>query len=767
MLERPKFKDYFYVEVLDSEAVFILSEREFYLHQDPLHRWVARAIDGQRSADEIVDHVLDQMLTATAPFQERVLAGAQVYRLLMLWEQQGYLVASETAPLLPSPLMSFCHSLGVNPEAANQRLTITKVGVHSFGPDWTSDLIASLRSLQIQIASSVDEAAIDVVLTDDYLREDLAAFNQKALSQNRPWLLVKPVGTIVWIGPLFQPGQTGCWECLAQRLRDNRPVETYLHRHKGTSLSVVLPQAAFPTAVRTALELSATELFKFIVQGKSTRLAGALVTLDTLSLQLQDHILVKRPQCPICGDPGLSQQVMPLALASRPKTFTSDGGHRCVTPEKTLQNYQHHISPITGIIRDVKSIAPAANGLIRAYLVSHYAAPLLDDDLTALCRNLGGRGAGKGKTDPQARASGLCEAIERYSATLRGDEPRVRKSFQALEEQAIHPNACMIFSDRQYQQRQEWNAQCLSPLQTVPDPFDPVQEIEWTPLWSLTHQSFKYLPTAYCYLGYPANLRPGCWADSNGCAAGNTLEEAILQGFMELVERDSVALWWYNRLHKPGVDLTSFGEPYFTDLQAYYQTLHRDLWVIDITSDLQIPSFAAISRRTDREVEDIVLGYGTHFDPKIAVSRALTEVSQILSAVLCASADGSTQYPIAADPLAVQWWKTTTVANQPYLVPDPGVPLRVGSDYPQLWSDNLLNDVLTSQQIVETKGMELLVLDLTRPDVDLKVVRVVVPGLRHFWRRLGPGRLYEVPVQMGWLAEALPETQLNPFPMWM
>jgi ribosomal protein S12 methylthiotransferase accessory factor len=124
--------------------------------------------------------------------------------------------------------------------------------------------------------------------------------------------------------------------------------------------------------------------------------------------------------------------------------------------------------------------------------------------------------------------------------------------------------------------------------------------------------------------------------------AGNTLEEAILQGFMELVERDSVALWWYNRLKKPRVDLGHFDEPYFQALEDYYQTLHRELWVLDITSDLNIPTFAAITRRIDREVEDIILGYGAHFDPKLAVSRALTEVNQILPNVLSAQANGST-----------------------------------------------------------------------------------------------------------------------------
>ena len=61
----------------------------------------------------------------------------------------------------------------------------------------------------------------------------------------------------------------------------------------------------------------------------------------------------------------------------------------------------------------------------------------------------------------------------------------------------------------------------------------------------------------------------------------------------------------------------------------------------------------------------------------------------------------------------------------------------------------------------------MLVLDQTRPDIGLKVVKVVVPGLRHFWRRLGPGRLYDIPVHMGWLETPLNEEMLNPISLWM
>ena len=73
---------------------------------------------------------------------------------------------------------------------------------------------------------------------------------------------------------------------------------------------------------------------------------------------------------------------------------------------------------------------------------------------------------------------------------------------------------------------------------------------------------------------------------------------------------------------------------------------------------------------------------------------------------------------------------------------------------------------MTLRQCVErlhARGLHTLVLDQTRPDVGLPVARVVVPGLRHFWARFGPGRLYDVPVALGWRAAPLLEEQLNDF----
>src|SRR6202012_2261941 len=104
---------------------------------------------------------------------------------------------------------------------------------------------------------------------------------------------------------------------------------------------------------------------------------------------------------------------------------------------------------------------------------------------------------------------------------------------------------------------------------------------------------------AFCYFSSPRGDRePFSIGDSNGSAAGNTLEEAILQGFLELVERDSVALWWYSRVRRPGVDLDGFAEPYYDRLRDQLRAQGRELWAIDLTSDLGVPVFAALTRDT-------------------------------------------------------------------------------------------------------------------------------------------------------------------------
>jgi ribosomal protein S12 methylthiotransferase accessory factor len=325
---------------------------------------------------------------------------------------------------------------------------------------------------------------------------------------------------------------------------------------------------------------------------------------------------------------------------------------------------------------------------------------------------------------------------------------------------AIAPADCLLFSDRQYRERDAWNARG-SHYNFVPVPLDPEAEIDWTPAWSLTRGEPRHLPTAFCYYGAPQpEGEPYCIGDSNGCAAGNTLEEAILQGFLELVERDAVALWWYNRTPVPGVDLASFGDPWLAEMSRNYAAIGRELWVLDVTSDLGIPVTVALSRRTDSPHEDIMLGFGAHLDPRIAVRRAVTELNQMLPVVQAAGHG-------LDDPDARRWLAHATVANQPYLRPAAGQRMRTAADFPFVSRADVRDDVEALARVFARAGLELLVLDQTRPDVGIPVVKVLAPGLRPFWARFAPGRLFDVPVRLGRLDAPTPYERLNPFPMFL
>lgn len=208
------------------------------------------------------------------------------------------------------------------------------------------------------------------------------------------------------------------------------------------------------------------------------------------------------------------------------------------------------------------------------------------------------------------------------------------------------------------------------------------------------------------------------------------------------------------------MDLDAFGDTWLAQLRDVYAGLRREVWVLDVTADLGVPTMVAVSRRTGTPREDIMFGFGAHFDPATALRRALTELNQLLPAVL--DLDNMSGQD---DPDAMRWWQQATVADQPYLVPDPTLPARTPADYSYLHMPDLADDIETLQTRLENAGLEVLVLDQTRPDVGLPVVKVIVPGMRGFWARLAPGRLYDVPLELGQLTTPTEYHELNPLPL--
>jgi oxazoline/thiazoline synthase len=740
--DRPVIRRDLHVEALPSGLVLI-GETQRRVLSGRAFAAVARALNGRYDADQVAQAASAEVSPAEAWY-----ALGQLLDNRLLVEAQAEVAAPEAA---------WWDAVGVEPAGTARKLAELCVQVESLGPD-RNGLRRALAGMGV--GDRVGEPDLRVVLTDDYLRPELGETNVDHVRMGVPWALARPIGTILWIGPIFRPRQSACWACMATRVRLNRQVEQFVLRKRGESGPLFKSPPALPSTEQLAADVLAIEIAKW-VSGAACKIDGALLTIDTMTMTSRTHAVIRRPQCSVCGDPAKYAVARPVTIGCSPIRAAGDGGHRSTLPEETFARLAHHISPITGTVTWLENYVGHVADLIYSFTAGHNFV-MGQDTLQWLNEGLRTRTGGKGVTEIQARVSAIGEAIERYSGVHRGDEPMVRSTRRALGEAALDLERCLNFSDAQYAARDEVNGRQQSILHRIPNRLEPATEIEWTHLWSLAEDRFRYLPAAYCWYGHPESREHFfCAGDTNGCASGGTPEEAILQAFLEVVERDAVAIWWYNRISRPSLDLSSFRLPYLDRLFDYYQRISRIFWVLDITADLGIPTFAAISRRTDRAVEDIVFGFGAHLDPKVALLRAVTEMNQFLPAVMRVDATGSTIYAWPEDD-AILWWRQETVARQPWLLPAPNVASRRLRDFEYQFGDDIGKEVLGCVALCRQAGLDFLVQDQTRPDIGLHVARVVVPDMRHFWRRLGPGRLYEVPVKLGWLQRPSAEAELNP-----
>ena len=734
----PQFAPNFSVYVLPPDSVCLYSEdRKFFLHGE-LYCALADAIGAGKSIAQI-----ERELQKTFPADKiREALGRLV--------QRHYIIPK----LRPAAAASAAYwaSLGLPPDVAEKNLKQCRLRIQSIGVNGAKELGAALTKLGVRVVKGT--ADLTITLVSDYLDARLIELNQRHLADGTPWLLVQPSGIFPLVGPVFAPGESACWMCLAHRMQRNREVKTLLDWRQARCVSAS-PLAKDPLG-QSGIALAAVEIAKAIATGFRTELRDHIVSLDLLGAAIAKHYVARRPQCPACGDKKLNsprRAPKPIELAAGAKLVMTSGGYRSVSSRTTVARHRKHVSPLSGVVSRLERMEanlPLNNSFLAAHNFSAPASTV--DDLRA---GLSGGSFGKGSTSEQGEASALMEAIERYSGIYQGNEIRVMRRFTDFApSEAILPNDVLLFSDAQYRRALVAAGEGHDVTPMAP-PFNPSAEIEWSPVWSLRDERFKYLPTSFLYFFYNGESAPAgrIHADSNGCAAGNTLEEAIVQGFLELIERDSYAIWWYNRVQRPQVDLSQFDDSYIRDLQTQFAATGRRVWMLDITSDLGIPSFVAISHATEGERELIEFGSGSHFDARIAALRSLTELNQFLSLGLTGGRDPGSASHDAAAPLNLR--------GHPYLTPSDEAPLQLDLSSKFATLDTRAQ-VMACVNLVKQSGLDFLVLDQTRPDIEVPVVRVVVPGLRHFYRRFAPGRLYDVPVKLRWRDRPIAEGELNP-----
>jgi ribosomal protein S12 methylthiotransferase accessory factor len=731
-----QFAPNFSVFALPNDVVCLYSEhRKFFLHGQ-LYSALAITIGTGKRFGRIVRE-LSQKFPADK-------IGEAVTRLV----ERRYLVRKTSSSA--GAVAAYWANLGLAPDVAEQNLRKCRVRIQSINVKGAKELGAALRKLGVRVVKG--SADLTVTIVNDYFEGQLATVNRKHLSDHSAWLLIQPSGIFPLVGPVFRPSQSGCWTCLADRMKRNREVKAMLERKQARR--VVVSPLAQDTLGQIGIEFAALEVAKAIATDFRTDLRDHILSFDLLGSAIAKHYVAARPQCPSCGQKKLRdprRAPVPITLAAGSNLVETSGGFRTVPSRATVARFRKHVSPLTGVVSRLERINADLPLNTNYYATHNFSAPA--ETVDELREGLSGGSFGKGSTAEQGEASALMEAIERYSGIFQGDEIRVTRRFTDFAPgAAVSPNDVLLFSETQYRGG-------LAPIMghdvtpTAP-PFDPSAEIEWSPVWSLRDECFKYLPTSLLYFFHTGGSAAGyIHADSNGCAAGNTIEEAIVQGFLELVERDSYAIWWYNRLQRSELDLNRFDDPYVRDLKAQLANTGRRLWVLDITSDLGIPSFVALSHAVQNGHDFVEYGSGAHFDPRIALLRALTEVNQFLSIGLMGARNAAPSSREGATPFYLR--------DHTYLTPNGHSPARPdrSSNFGGL---DKREQVMACMKLAKGHGLDFLVLDQTRPDIEVPVVRVIVPGLRHFYRRFAPGRLYDVPIKLKLRDRPLSENELNP-----
>ena len=404
-------------------------------------------------------------------------------------------------------------------------------------------------------------------------------------------------------------------------------------------------------------------------------------------------------------------------LTLRPRhIYYSGNGLRSVPVEKTLSEIERHF-----LASDQEAqflmFSGAENPCTRAWL-KYFSPDGAEKDE---------RFFGKGVTDAQAVVSACLEFIERQCSKLRSTDLLIEASYVDVASHARDPR---LF--------------CLSPEIS----FDPTWVIDWIWGYSLTESEAVLVPANLVFLPYVTDRKNKFIAlnDSNGLASGNNLEEAILHGIMEVVERDAIMIDEYNNLPRKDIAIEGLA----TDIGAVLASLAVNGYTCSFKcamTDLPIPVVSAFLRHAE-DPANCCAAFGCYLEPQLAFSRALTEAVQLLPPSIN---QGEWFAAGAAERYAA---RSATVM---------GI-----DEFENLATDDLKENIERSVAILKEFGSEVIVVDLSLPDVSFPAVRVLATGLQPLLHK-GDMRLsrrfFEVPVRLGLRAKPLAPADIKMWPL--
>ncbi|WP_321506417.1 YcaO-related McrA-glycine thioamidation protein [uncultured Methanoregula sp.] len=373
--------------------------------------------------------------------------------------------------------------------------------------------------------------------------------------------------------------------------------------------------------------------------------------------------------------------------------------------KKTYYNETQRAVPLDETLARIEPLVPAA-GITRVADIT--SLDRIGIPVFSCIRPTAESGAitvynGKGATVEESRISAIMEGIERYSSELH-DRRTILAPFQQMHA----------------------HGRVLDPKDLIlPEGADTDRLIAWVEGYDIANNYPVFVPAFAVFHPLPHNYRGLFRTNTNGLASGNTLEEAIFHALSEVIERDAWSL--VEGCRDTGPCLTDIDDPALAEMLRKFTDAQVEVKVRDITSDIGIPTIAAVS--DDILLKDpslLTIGIGTHTNARIAVMRALTEVAQSRLTQIHGAREDTT----IADLRKKMGYERTKRINGYWYRDNGTIPYR---DVPSSDTDDFQKDIQYIIERLADQGLDqVIVVDLTREEIGIPVVRVIVPGLEAF-----------------------------------
>ncbi len=317
---------------------------------------------------------------------------------------------------------------------------------------------------------------------------------------------------------------------------------------------------------------------------------------------------------------------------------------------------------------------------------------------------------GKGISKDHAKASAMMEGFERYSAERQSSDKTVNAHLSEISTHGdfIDPKSLNLSKEIEKQGLDDLN-------------------LEWSISHDLISGNDYYIPTNAIFHPYNAqdNTDRLFKSNTNGLASGNILEEAILHGMLEVIERDAWSIFELTHKNYAQIDLNSIESDLINDIIDKFESNGIKIKLMDFTADINIPTIAASADDTiTKDAGLLTLGIGTHLDPEVAILRALTEVAQSRATQI----NGAREDTVRADFAREAGYERMKRINKFYFKQEENQ-ISI-SDIKNKSTTSITEDIeIVKDELMANDIEKILYVDLTRPELDVNVVRVIIPGM--------------------------------------